>query len=38
MEDPILQAIKRELDTVHVDTLSPIEALIKLKQLKDLLA
>lgn len=38
MEDPILQAIKRELDTVHVDTLSPIEALLKLKQLKDLLA
>jgi DNA mismatch repair protein MutS len=37
MEDPVLQALRNELDQTDINTLSPIEALLKLKQLRDML-
>ena len=34
MDDPVLEQIKEELTKIEIDTLTPVEALLKLNEIK----
>jgi DNA mismatch repair protein MutS len=36
LDDPVLQQIKEEITKIDIDTLTPIEALMKLNEIKKL--
>ncbi|WP_157579358.1 hypothetical protein [Polaribacter vadi] len=37
LDDPILENIREEILTINIDTLTPIEALMKLNEIKRML-
>jgi len=37
LDDPLLEAIKEEILTTDIDTLTPVEALMKLNEIKRML-